>query len=300
MQRMADRPLPFSTLLLAALAMLAFAGNSILCRLALAETHTDAASFTVIRIVSGALLLWLLVYLRKRDRQPSGNWAGALALTLYAAAFSFAYVRLDTGMGALLLFGAVQLSMLLFGLIRGERLGPVATSGLVLALVGVIVLLLPGSSAPPLGSALVMLVSGVAWGVYSLLGKAAADPLVTTADNFLRAIPLAFLSALPFLDDLHWDATGVFYAVLSGAVTSGLGYAIWYSALRNMGSIQAASMQLSVPILAAVAGILLLEEPLTPRILLATFAVVGGLIIILRTRAFRPRLEDGGVPPAGR
>lgn len=300
MQRMADRQLPLPTLLLAALAMLAFAGNSVLCRLALTETRTDAASFTVIRIVSGALLLWLLVYLRKRDRQKSGNWAGALALTLYAAAFSFAYVRLDTGIGALLLFGAVQLSMLLYGLIRGERLGPAATSGLVLAIAGVIVLLLPGGSAPPMGSALVMLLSGVAWGVYSLLGKTAADPLGATADNFVRAIPLALLSALPFLDDLRWDATGALYAVLSGTIASGLGYAIWYSALCNLGSIQAASIQLSVPILAAVAGIMLLDEPLTPRILLATVAVIGGLIIVLRTRALKPSPDGGKVPPAGR
>lgn len=269
--------------------MLAFAGNSVLCRLALANTRIDAASFTVLRIVSGAIVLWLLLGLRKRARPASGNWAGALALTLYAAAFSFAYIRLDTGTGALLLFGAVQLSMLAFGLVRGERLSPAATAGLVLATVGVLALLLPGSSAPPLGSALIMLLSGLAWGAYSLLGKGAVDPLATTADNFLRAVPLVLLAALPFLDQIRWDATGSVYAILSGALTSGLGYAIWYGALRGLGSMQAASLQLSVPILAAAAGVLLLGEPLSLRMLVAAAAVLGGLAVVLKARVLKVR-----------
>lgn len=280
----AARSLPLTTLLLAAIAMLAFAGNSVLCRLALAETRIDAASFTVLRIVSGAIMLWLLLAMRKRVRPTSGRWTGALALTVYAAAFSFAYVRLDTGTGALLLFGAVQLSMLGFGLVRGERLSPAATAGLVLATVGVLVLLVPGSSAPPLWSALIMLVSGLAWGAYSLLGRGSVDPLATTADNFLRAVPLALLVALPFLNQLNWDTTGALYAILSGALTSALGYAIWYSALRGLGAMQAASLQLSVPILAAAAGVLLLGEPLSLRMLVAAVAVIGGLAIVLRSR----------------
>lgn len=281
----AERTLTLPTLLMAGIAMLAFAGNSVLCRLALADTRIDAASFTVLRIVSGAIVLWLLLSLRKRARPASGNWAGALALTVYAAAFSFAYVRLDTGTGALLLFGAVQLSMLAFGLFRGERLSPAATAGLVLATIGVLALLLPGSSAPPLGSALIMLVSGLAWGAYSLLGRGSVDPLATTADNFLRSVPLVLLAALPFLDQISWDATGALYAVLSGALTSALGYAIWYSALRGLGAMQAASLQLSVPILAAVAGVLLLGEPLSLRMLVAAVAVIGGLAIVLKARA---------------
>lgn len=280
----AARSLPLTTLLLAAIAMLAFAGNSVLCRLALAETRIDAASFTVLRIVSGAIMLWLLLAMRKRVRPTSGRWTGALALTVYAAAFSFAYVRLDTGTGALLLFGAVQLSMLGFGLVRGERLSPAATAGLVLATVGVLVLLVPGSSAPPLWSALIMLVSGLAWGAYSLLGRGSVDPLATTAGNFLRAVPLALLVALPFLNQLNWDTTGALYAILSGALTSALGYAIWYSALRGLGAMQAASLQLSVPILAAAAGVLLLGEPLSLRMLVAAVAVIGGLAIVLRSR----------------
>ncbi|WP_339845673.1 DMT family transporter [uncultured Halopseudomonas sp.] len=287
MPAVAARPLP--TLFLAGIAMLAFAGNSVLCRLALVNTGIDAASFTVLRIVSGAIVLWLLVGLRKRARPASGNWAGALALTLYAAAFSFAYIQLDTGTGALLLFGAVQLSMLAFGLVRGERLSTAATAGLVLATVGVLVLLLPGSTAPPLGSALIMLLSGLAWGAYSLLGRGAVDPLAETADNFLRSIPLVLLLALPFVGQIRWDATGALYAILSGAITSGLGYAIWYSALRGLGAMQAASLQLSVPILAAIAGVLLLSEPLSVRMLIAAVAVIGGLAIVLKARASKIR-----------
>ena len=289
MPEVAGRPLPLSTTLLASLAMLAFAGNSVLCRLALAETQIDAVSFTVLRIISGALLLWALLARRKRSRAKAGNWAGALALTVYAAAFSFAYIQLDTGVGALLLFGAVQLSMLLFGLLRGERLGAAATAGLILAMAGVVALLLPGSSAPPLMSSLVMLLSGLAWGAYSLLGRSTRDPLASTADNFLRSIPLVLLAALPFLDQVHWDTTGALLAVLSGAVTSGLGYAIWYSALRGLGSIQAASIQLSVPILAAAAGMLLFSEPLTPRVLIAAAAVLGGLTLVLKARNLKSR-----------
>ncbi len=287
MPAVAARPLP--TLFLAGIAMLAFAGNSVLCRLALVNTGIDAASFTVLRIVSGAIVLWLLVVLRKRARPASGNWAGALALTIYAAAFSFAYIQLDTGTGALLLFGAVQLSMLAFGLVRGERLSTAATAGLVLATVGVLVLLLPGSTAPPLGSALIMLLSGLAWGAYSLLGRGAVDPLAETADNFLRSVPLVLLLALPFVGQIRWDATGALYAILSGALTSGLGYAIWYSALRGLGAMQAASLQLSVPILAAIAGVLLLSEPLSVRMLIAAVAVIGGLAIVLKARASKIR-----------
>ncbi len=283
------RLVPLPTLLLAAIAMLAFAGNSVLCRLALVDTTIDAASFTVLRIASGAIMLWLLLSVRRRPRPAAGNWTGALALTVYAAAFSLAYLRLDTGTGALLLFGAVQLSMLGFGLVRGERLGPAATAGLVLATLGVLVLLLPGSSAPPLGSALIMLLSGLAWGVYSLLGRGSADPLATTADNFLRSVPLALLVALPFVDQLDWDAKGALYAILSGALTSALGYAIWYSALRGLGAMQAASLQLSVPILAATAGVLLLDEPLTVRLLVAAVAVIGGLALVLKSRMVQAR-----------
>lgn len=272
------------TLLLTSLAMLAFAGNSLLCRLALRETAIDAASFTAVRLLAGACTLWLLLQLRQNRQAPAGSWAGAVALFTYAAAFSFAYLQLDTGVGALLLFGAVQLSMLLWGLLRGERLGLCASLGTALATAGLLALLLPGASAPPLLAALLMLLAGVAWGAYSLLGRGQGNPLAVTAGNFLRATPLALLLALAVLPQLNWDGPGLFYALLSGALTSGVGYAIWYSALPGLHASQAATEQLSVPILAALGGSLLLGEALTLRLLLSAVAVLGGIALVLSAR----------------
>ena len=272
------------TLLLTALAMLAFAGNSLLCRLALRETGIDAASFTALRLTSGALILALLLRLRSASRPIAGSWPGALALFAYAAAFSFAYLHLDTGVGALLLFGAVQLSMLLWGLWRGERLPALATLGTLLAGGGLLFLLLPGASAPPLSAALLMLLAGAAWGAYSLLGRGQGDPLAVTTGNFLRATPLGLLLAAALLAQLRWDASGMLYAVLSGALTSGIGYAIWYSALPGLRASQAATVQLSVPILAALAGSLVLGEALSLRLMLSAIAVLGGIALVLGSR----------------
>jgi len=276
--------MPPRILLLTCLAMLAFAGNSLLCRLALRETDIDAASFTAIRLLAGALTLWLLLRLRQARQPIAGNWPGALALFTYASTFSFAYLQLDTGIGALLLFGAVQLSMLLWGLLRGERLGLGASLGTALATAGLLALLLPGASAPPLLAALLMLLAGVAWGAYSLLGRGEGDPLAVTAGNFLRAAPLAVLLALVLLSQLNWDGPGLFYAVLSGALTSGVGYAIWYSALPGLRASQAATVQLSVPILAALGGSLLLNEALSLRLILSAMAVLGGIALVLGSR----------------
>jgi drug/metabolite transporter (DMT)-like permease len=276
--------MPPRTLLLTALAMLAFAGNSLLCRLALRETEIDAASFTAVRLTSGALMLAVLLRLRSVSRPMAGSWPGALALFTYAAAFSFAYLHLDTGVGALLLFGAVQLSMLLWGLWRGERLPALATLGTLLAGGGLLFLLLPGASAPPLLAALLMLLAGSAWGAYSLLGRGQGDPLAVTAGNFLRATALGLLLAVPLFAQLQWDAAGLFYAVLSGALTSGIGYAIWYSALPGLRASQAATVQLSVPILAALAGSLVLGEALSLRLMLSAVAVLGGIALVLGSR----------------
>lgn len=273
-----------STLLLTALAMLAFASNSVLCRLALKHTGIDAPSFTVLRIASGALMLWFLLTWRNAGKPMAGSWPGALALVVYAAGFSLAYIHLDTGTGALLLFGAVQLSMLLYGFVRGERLGLQGVAGLLLAIAGLLVLLLPGASAPPLGSALLMLMAGFAWAVYSLLGKGSGDPLAATTGNFVRGIPLALACALPFLQGLHFDPAGAGFALLSGAVASGMGYAIWYAAVARLASIQAATVQLSVPILAAAAGILFLGEALTLPLAIASLAVLGGVGLVLSSK----------------
>jgi drug/metabolite transporter (DMT)-like permease len=273
--------MPLRTLLLTALAMLAFAGNSLLCRLALKDTEIDAASFTSLRIASGALTLWLLLRLRPGNGALAGSWFGAAALFAYAAAFSFAYLSLDAGVGALLLFGAVQISMLLWGFYQGERFSQLTGAGLLLALGGLLALLLPGASAPALGGALLMLLAGTAWGAYSLLGRGIADPLAATAGNFLRATPLAVLASALLLDRAEWDGPGLVYALLSGALTSGIGYAIWYTALRGLKAFQAATVQLSVPILAALAGSLLLDEALSLRLLLSSLAVLGGIAVVL-------------------
>lgn len=262
-------------------AMLAFAANSLLCRLALKHTDIDAASFSVVRLASGALVLWLMCALRRSSSTIKGSWKGAAALFVYVFAFSFAYRHLETGTGALLLFGAVQLSMVLYGLFKGERMHTLAIVGFVLAIVGLVSLLLPGAAAPDPVSALTMLLSGVAWGIYSLLGKTVADPLATTTGNFLRSIPLVLIASLPFLSELRWDSLGMLYAILSGALASGVGYAVWYVAVRHLAAFQAATVQLSVPILASLAGIVFLGESLSVRMVLASIAVLGGVALVL-------------------
>lgn len=272
-------------LLLTALAMLAFAANSVLCRLALREGAIDPASFTALRLLSGAVMLVLILSLRDRTAATvfrHGSALSALALFIYAAGFSFAYVALDTGTGALLLFGAVQATMIGVGLARGERLAGRQWAGLTLALAGLLLLLLPGASAPDLPSALLMLLAGIGWGVYSLRGKGAADATAATAGNFLRA-----LTGLLPLAVLAWPQSslqpmGVMYAVLSGALASGAGYAIWYLALPSLASTTAATVQLSVPVLAAAAGVLWMNEALTARLLLASLAILGGIALVIR------------------
>lgn len=269
--------------------MLCFAGNSVFCRLALRQTSIDAASFTLVRLVSGALVLALLVVVRQRFWQTGairssglgGNWISALALLVYASALSFSYADMSTGIGALLLFGAVQATMILTGLWRGERLNAQQTAGLFLALAGVVTILSPGLNTPPLASALLMLTSGVAWGVYSLRGRGVADPTGDTAGNFLRATPLSLLLSALFLAHQQLDGQGILYAVLSGALTSGLGYAIWYSVLPKLTRTHAAAVQLSVPVLASLAGALFVREPITLGLMLTSTAVLGGIAMVV-------------------
>jgi drug/metabolite transporter (DMT)-like permease len=268
-------------LILTLAAMIAFAGNSLLCRAALRETTIDAATFTLIRLVSGAVVLWLIMRWRGVAARREGSWLSALALFVYAAAFSFAYLRLSAATGALLLFGAVQATMIAWGFARGERLSLVQMLGLALALGGLVTLLLPGLSAPPLTSAILMLAAGCAWGMYSLRGKRAADPASATAGNFMRAVPFALLLSLVLLPRASFDRAGLGYAILSGAVASGLGYVIWYAVLPHLKAASAASIQLSVPVLAAAGGILLLGEPLTLRFAGASLAILGGIALVI-------------------
>ena len=273
------------TFFLTLTAMLAFAGNSLLCRAALSSGRIDASSFTTIRVVAGALTLWLIVRMRMRlrngKRDPAGNWGSALALFMYAAAFSFAYVSLSAATGALLLFGAVQFTMIGFGLLRGERFHAAQTAGLVCALLGLIGLLLPGLAAPPLWGAVLMLAAGSAWGVYSLRGRGSGDPLRVTAGNFMRAVVFAAaLSALTF-PWATFDGPGVGYAIASGSVTSGIGYVVWYAVLPRLKITSAATVQLSVPVIAAAGGMAFLGEPLTLRLLIASVAILGGIAVVI-------------------
>ena len=265
-----------------ALALFAFAANSLLCRAALADGSIDAASFTSIRLLAGAAVLWLIVRIRAGSAVGKGNWLSALALFAYAAGFSFAYIELSTATGALLLFGAVQSTMIGYGLYRGERLRVPQLGGLLLAIGGLVGLLLPGLSAPPLLASALMLGSGIAWGIYSLRGKGAGDPLQVTAGNFLRAVPIALmLSAATLGDSSLQHGAGMAYAIASGALASGLGYAVWYSALPALKASTAASVQLSVPVSAALGGVMLLAEPLSLRLVLASLAILGGIALVI-------------------
>jgi drug/metabolite transporter (DMT)-like permease len=272
---------PARIFILTLLAMIAFAGNSLLCRAALKQTSIDAASFTFIRIFSGAAALWLIMKMRGAAWTEAGNWSSALALFAYAAAFSFAYNNLSAGTGALLLFGAVQATMILWGFRRGERLHTIQIVGLVVAVTGLVVLLLPGLSAPPLSGSILMLGAGVAWGIYSLRGKVEKNPVSSTAGNFLRAVPLGAIVSIMLLPWARLDRAGIGYAVISGAIASGLGYVIWYTALSGLKAASAATVQLSVPVLAATGGILLLGESITLRYLFASIAVLGGIALVV-------------------
>jgi len=287
----ASRVVEIHTLPLTILALVAFAGNSLLTRLALTRTTIDPASFTSIRLVAGAIVLAVIFCGRGGAHRFGGTWASAAALFVYAAAFSFAYVRLTTGTGALLLFGAVQATMITVGVARGERLSLVQGGGLLLAYGGLVALVLPGLAAPPLRSAALMLAAGTAWGVYSLRAKQAGDPIAATAGNFARAVPFGLTLSFGFRSTLVVDAPGLMYAVASGAIASGIGYAIWYTALRGLRATTAATMQLSVPVIAALGGVLLLGEPLTTRLVGAGVAILGGVALVVLAPTQRQAVE---------
>ncbi len=265
---------------LAGAALLGFAANSLLCRAALGAGSIDAASFTAIRIASGAAILWLLA--RREPVRRAGSWPSAAALVIYAAGFSFAYLRLTTATGALVLFASVQATMIGVGVARGERPSALAWLGFAVAASGLVVLTLPGLAAPDPGAAALMAMAGASWGLYSLRGRGAAHPLAITADNFLRAVPLAalLLVAIPLAGG-HVTLRGIALAISSGAIASGIGYSLWYAALPHLPATRAAIVQLAVPVIAAVAGALVLGEPLTAQLGIASAAILGGIAIAL-------------------
>ncbi len=290
---------PRRTAAFAFLALLGFAGNSLLCRAALRDGGIDAASFTALRLAAGvAALAALLVWRRWRagsGRAPGdgravepagrGDWASAAALFAYAALFSLAYTRLSAGTGALLLFGAVQATMLVQGWREGDRLAGVRALGAGVAAAGLLALLAPGLQAPPPVAAAMMLGAGVAWGLYTLRGRRAGDALARSAGNFARSLPLAAALLLSSRAGAHADATGIACALVSGALASGVGYALWYAALPALRASTAATLQLCVPVLAALGGVALLGEPLSPRLVGCAAVVLAGIALVLR----RPR-----------
>ena len=285
-------------IILTSLAMVAFAGNSLLCRVALRHTSIDAASFTTIRLISGAAMLWLVVRIRRGTYAGRGNWLSASALFVYAAGFSFAYMSLPAATGALLLFGAVQATMIGYGIRAGERLLKLQLVGLILALGGVVGLLLPGISAPPLYGSVLMLGAGMAWGIYSLRGKGADDPVSVTAGNFLRAVPIAAALSLLTLKESSLDMAGFWYAASSGALASGIGYAIWYTVLPSLKATNAATVQLSVPVIAALGAAVILGEPITLRLVLASAAILGGIALTILEKQHAKNTQP--ITPANR
>jgi len=275
--------------LLTTLALLAFAGNSVLCRLALGQGLMDAAGFTGVRLISGALMLLLLLKssggasepILWHQRPQRQHLLGALWLVAYAVGFSFAYVLLETGTGALILFGAVQLTLLFSRVLSGHRLHVLEWLGVVVAFAGLVYLLWPALGTPGWPGFVLMAGSGLAWGLYTLVGQGSRNPLRDTTANFFWAVPLAVLLLLWVPDVAAWSSRGVWLAVISGAITSGVGYAIWYAVLPSLSAAQAGVLQLLVPVLAAAGGVLLASEPLSLRLVLASAAVLGGILMVI-------------------
>ncbi len=267
--------------LLSTLTMICFAGNSLLCRMALRTEAIDPVAFTLIRILSGALVLSLIFGIKNKGRLRGGAWKSGIALFIYAAGFSWAYVNLSAATGALILFGCVQGTMIIAGYRKGERLGNRQLLGCALAVSGLVVLLFPGLSAPSPINAALMALAGVAWGIYSLLGRSFSDPLAATAGNFLRALPFAAAVGLFSISQMSLSTNGVLLAVLSGAMTSGLGYAIWYQVLPKLKAMIASIIQLSVPIIATLGGAVLLGEEITARVILSSALTLIGIGIVL-------------------
>jgi drug/metabolite transporter (DMT)-like permease len=277
----------FHVFWLTAIAMIAFAGNSLLCRMALKSTTIDPVTFTAIRLLSGILVLGCINFYQHPLSAKSGNWTSSIALFIYALFFSVAYISLPTGIGAILLFGSVQLTMLSYGLMQKERFNSIQTTGFVLAIVGIGALFWPGMTAPPVVGSLLMIVAGLAWGIYSIKGKKSSAPIADTFGNFLRTLPFILIGFMLYPHH-HYDQQGVIYALLSGAIASGIGYSIWYAILPKLTSIFAASIQLSVPILASLLAVILLNENLTFRLPISSIAVLAGIGLVIIQKNKRP------------
>jgi drug/metabolite transporter (DMT)-like permease len=280
-------------ILLTLLALTAFAANSVLCRLALADATIDAASFSSIRLVSGAVVLSTILALRhNRNARPStGNWTGALMLFLYAVPFSYAYRTLDTGTGALILFGAVQITMIAASVISGTRLHAIEWIGVLVAFTGLVYMNLPGVSAPSLFGFTLMAMAGVAWGMYTLNGRDSKDALMDTAHNFIRTVPLVAVLMLAAYQHVQFSMQGIMLAILSGGIASGIGYSIWYTVLRDLTTAQAAVVQLSVPMIAALGGVVFVSEFISLRLGISSALILGGILLVIIGRQYMVRMH---------
>jgi len=264
-------------------ALLAFAGNSILCRLALGENSIDAASFTIIRLLSGIVVLAAILKMYIRNSQPAskGSWLSSFMLFLYAVTFSFGYISLDTGTGALILFGSVQITMILASFISGNKLHYSEWAGMIIAFLGFSYLIGPSLTSPSLMGFILMTVSGIAWALYTLRGRASTNPIDDTAYNFLRTFPFVIILIAVTFQDANLSQKGILLAVLSGAIASGAGYAVWYIALRGLSITQAAVIQLFVPVIAAIGGVIFANEIISLRLVLSSVMVLGGILIVV-------------------
>lgn len=281
------------TIIFTGLTLIAFAANSVLCRLALGENTVDASSFTVIRLLSGAFVLLIILKINssKHSSLIKGSWSAGLMLFLYAATFSFAYITLDTGTGAIILFGSVQITMILLSLISGNRLHITEWIGVSVAFIGFVYLVLPGATSPSIIGFSFMTIAGIAWGIYTLKGRYSEDPLADTAYNFLRTIPFVAVLAIITIQDLHFTTQGVLLAALSGGIASGIGYTIWYIALGGLSAIQAAVVQLLVPVIAALGGVIFVSEKITLRLTLSSVLILGGILMVVWGRYYFVHLK---------
>ena len=283
------------------LALIAFAANSVLCRLALGNEVIDAASFTTIRLLSGAIALFIILTITGKAQKSAkksvstGSWSASIALFLYAVTFSYAYLSVDTGTGALILFGSVQITIIMLSMRLGVKLHLIEWLGVITASVGFIYLMLPTITTPSINGFILMTISGVSWGLYTLKGRGSKNPLKDTTYNFLRAIPFVILLALLTISNATYSLEGVTLAIISGAITSGVGYTIWYIALGGLSSTQAAVIQLSVPIIAAIGGVIFVSETITIRLMVSTIIVLSGILMVVLGKYYftQKQLKNG-------
>ena len=288
------------TILFTGLALIAFAANSVLCRLALGESAIDASTFTIVRLLAGAIVLTVIMSISKiksnsnTNSSTKGSWPASIALFIYGLTFSFAYVTLDTATGALILFGSVQITMILMSIFSGNRLHISEWFGMAIAFTGFVYLILPGVTTPSVIGFLLMTVSGIAWGIYTLKGRGSKNPIMDTAFNFLRTMPFVIILAIVTFKYAHYSSEGILLAVLSGSIASGIGYMIWYSALSGLSVTQAAVLQLLVPVIAAVGGIIFVSESISFRLTVSSAMILGGILMVVLGRYYYLKLQTVG------